>query len=84
LDILIQGVRNPIHNHELKQKADNIQTIPGIGKLTAVAILAESPDFAYFSNARELAVYAGLTPKHKMSGTSVRGKRVIPQKIVVV
>ena len=63
-----------IHNHELKQKADNIQTIPGIGKLTAVAILAESPDFAYFSNARELAAYARLTPKHKMSGTSVRGK----------
>jgi transposase len=29
-----------VHNHELKQKADNIQTIPGIGKLTAVAILA--------------------------------------------
>ena len=26
-----------IHNHELKQKIDNVQTIPGIGKLAAVA-----------------------------------------------
>ena len=70
-----------IKYHELNQKADNIQTIPGIGKLTAVAILAESPDFAYFSNARELAAYAGLTPKHKMSGTSVRGKSRISKRL---
>ena len=34
------------NNLSLKQKADNMQTIPGIGKTTAVAILAESPDCA--------------------------------------
>ena len=61
----------------LKQKADNMQTIPGIGKTTAVAILAESPDLESFSNARQLAAYAGLTPKHKISGTSVKGKTSI-------
>lgn len=64
-------------NASLKQQADNIQTIPGIGKITAVAILAESPDLESFSNARQLAAYAGLTPKHKTSGTSVRGKTSI-------
>ena len=47
-----------------------MQTIPGIGKLTAVAILAETPDLKSFANARELAAYAGLTPKYKISGTS--------------
>ena len=64
-------------NVSLKQKTNNMQTIPGIGKTTAVAILAESPDLESFSNARQLAVYAGLTPKHKISGTSVKGKTSI-------
>ncbi|WP_342259829.1 IS110 family transposase [Candidatus Tisiphia endosymbiont of Metellina segmentata] len=65
------------NNTSLKQKADNMQTIPGIGKATAIAILAEAPDLESFSNARQLAAYAGLTPKHKTSGTSVRGKTSI-------
>ena len=64
-------------NVQLKQQADNMQTIPGIGKITAVAILAESPALESFSNARQLAAYAGLTPKHKTSGTSVKGKTSI-------
>ncbi|KJV54864.1 transposase IS116/IS110/IS902 family protein [Orientia chuto str. Dubai] len=54
-----------------------MQTIPGIGRITAVAILAESPDIESFSNARQLAAYAGLTPKHKTSGTSIKGKSTI-------
>ncbi|KJV55146.1 transposase IS116/IS110/IS902 family protein [Orientia chuto str. Dubai] len=54
-----------------------MQTIPGIGRITAVAILAESPDIESFSNARQLAAYAGLTPKYKTSGTSVKGKSTI-------
>ena len=61
----------------MKQKIDNMQTIPGIGKMTAVAVIAESPDITSFTSARELAAYAGLTPKHKTSGTSVRGKSSI-------
>lgn len=62
---------------QLKGKVDNIQTIPGVGKTTAVAILAESPNLEQFSNAREFAAYAGLTPKHKTSGTSIKGKTPI-------
>lgn len=53
------------------------KTIPGIGKITAVAILAESPDIDHFNSAREIAAYAGLTPKHKISGTSVKEKASI-------
>jgi transposase len=65
------------HTSALKNKVEHMQTIPGIGKTTAVAILAESPDIESFSNARQFAAYAGLTPKHKTSGTSVRGKSSI-------
>lgn len=64
-------------NTQLKRQADNIQTIPGIGKITAVAILAESPDLESFNSARQLAAYAGLTPKHKTSGISLKGKTSI-------
>ncbi|WP_410521525.1 transposase [Candidatus Tisiphia endosymbiont of Metellina segmentata] len=33
--------------------------------------------FRYFNSAREFAAYAGLTPKHRVSGTSVKGKSAI-------
>ncbi|MFU7503051.1 MAG: transposase [Candidatus Tisiphia sp.] len=56
---------------------NQLQTILGIGKLTAVAILAESPDLDSFNSAKEFAAYAGLTSKHRVSGTSVKGKSAI-------
>lgn len=62
---------------QLKHQADKMQTIPGIGKTTAIAILAESPDLESFSSARQIAAYIGLTPKHKTSGTFIRGKTSI-------
>ncbi len=49
-------------------------TIPGIGKDSAIAILAEIYDISYFKNAKQLAAYAGVTPKNIISGSSVRGK----------
>lgn len=61
-------------NLDLKKQYENLQTIPGIGKTTAIAILAESPDLKQFSNARQYAAYAGLVPRHKSSGSSIHGK----------
>lgn len=61
-------------NHTLKQDIYNITTIPGVGKITAVAVLAETPDLSLFTDARQLAAYAGLTPKHHSSGTSINKK----------
>ena len=59
---------------ELKQDCDNLQTIPGIGKTTAIALLSYIPDLSNFKNARQLAAYSGLVPRHKISGISVKGK----------
>jgi transposase len=56
---------------ELLHKVNNMQTTLNIGKVTAVTILAESPDLEFFDNARQLAPYDVLTPKHRTSGTSV-------------
>lgn len=61
-------------NQTLKQDIDNITTIPGVGKITAVAVLAETPDFSLFKDARQIAAFAGLTPKHHSSGTSINKK----------
>lgn len=58
----------------LKENLENLQTIPGIGRTTAIAMLAEIPDINQFKSARQLAAYAGLTPSQRSSGTSVKRK----------
>ena len=61
-------------NDTLNQSYNNLQTIPGIGKTTAITLLAEIPDINAFKNARQLAAFAGLTPSQRFSGSSVKGK----------
>ena len=58
----------------LKREIENICTIPGIGQLTAVIILAETNGFELIRNKRQLTSYAGLDVKEKQSGTSIKGK----------
>jgi transposase len=48
------------------------ESIPGVGAVTAQAILAELPDPARFASAQQAAAYAGLAPRQYGSGTSVR------------
>ena len=60
-----------IVKNEYSEKYKRLLTIPGIGEVTAIAILAEISDIGEFLNARQLAAYIGVTPKQKVSGTSV-------------
>jgi transposase len=55
----------------LKRSHELLVSIPGIGTTTAAIILAELPDIRIFRGARQVAAYAGLTPRHHLSGTSV-------------
>jgi transposase len=48
-----------------------LQTIPGIGEVTALRLVAELPPHR---NARSVACWAGVTPRQHESGTSVKGK----------
>ena len=59
---------------ELNQQRQWLLSVPGIGKLTAAAILAEMPPLECFERVRDAAAWAGLTPSLKTSGTSVRGR----------
>lgn len=57
-----------------------ICSIPGVGLLTAAAVLAETNGFDLIKNKKQLTSYAGLDVKEKQSGTSVKGKPRISKK----
>ena len=68
-------IREHIGNHpDLKQKSDLLDSIPGIGATTAALLLAEITDFKQYKSARQVAAYAGLVPRERRSGSSVRGR----------
>lgn len=70
-----QAIQKHIDNYpELRRRQDLLVTIPGIGSLTAARLLGEIRDILDFHNARQLAAYAGLTPRNVFSGTSVHKK----------
>lgn len=58
---------------ELARQHALLDSIPGIGPTTAAALLGEL-DFGAYASARQVAAQAGLTPRQRQSGTSIRGK----------
>lgn len=70
-----KAIQDHVNQHEeLKQMQTLLVTIPGIGKLTAAKLLGEIRNILDFQSARQLAAYAGLTPRNFLSGTSVHKK----------
>lgn len=65
---------------ELHASIKRICTIPGVGELTAIIILAETYGFDLIRNKAQLTSYAGLDVKEKQSGTSVKGKPKISKR----
>ncbi len=79
LDKKISKIKKAIQDHidkypDLKKQRDLLTTIPGIGVLTAAKLLGEIRDVREFDSARQLAAYAGVTPKNFRSGSSVQKK----------
>lgn len=64
----------------LKSQRDLLTSIPGIGDLSAITLLAEVGDFSAFENAPQLAAYAGLNPKGHVSGSSVYKKTQVSKQ----
>lgn len=65
---------------ELARKIDQLCSIPGVGKLTAIVVLAETNGFDLIRNKKQLISYSGLDIRVKDSGTSVRSKPRISKK----
>jgi transposase len=75
----IEKTRRQIKDHidnnpDLKEQARLLESIPGIGAATAALLIAELGEITHFDNARQVAAFAGLVPRIRESGTSVRGR----------
>jgi transposase len=55
---------------ELRREQQLLCSIPGIGRWTAARVLAEIEEVRTAVDARQLAAYAGLTPRERTSGSS--------------
>jgi len=61
-----------------------IQQIPGVGPVLAAVFVAEIGDIARFARPEQLASWAGLTPKHHESDTTVHRGRITKQGSTLV
>lgn len=72
---LHQRLRDHLDHHpDLRHQRDLLTSIPGIGDLTAARLLAELPHWHTFTSPKQVAAFAGLSPRQHLSGTSVRGR----------
>jgi len=68
-------IRYHINNHPgLKQQSQLLDSIPGIAEATAAMLLSEITDIKQYRSARQVAADAGLAPRERQSGSSVRGR----------
>ncbi len=75
---LERDVDDHIDRHpELKADSELITSIPGIGRTTVAKVLAYAGDVRRFDSAKAFAAFIGLTPRQRLSGTSVRGRTMM-------
>lgn len=79
LDKEIEKVRDQIadlidQDPNLRQKKDLLASIPGIGKATIAALLADLDNLGKFTHVRGLVAFIGLAPRETLSGSSIKGK----------
>jgi transposase len=72
----IKKIDRAINSHlaaetELAGAMARLRTIPGVGRLTAVVVLAELGDLRRFTTSRQVTSFAGMNPKLFDSGDSV-------------
>ncbi len=73
LQIRIQGYEDRIKQiAKIDERCLRLQTIPGIGPITATAFLSSVGDINVFTRGRQLSAYLGLVPKQSSSGNKTR------------
>ena len=77
LNVRIDGLTKLIEQHAwLDANARRLMRMPGIGPITASAIVATIGDAHQFRTGRDLAAWLGLTPLNKSSGGKERLGRI--------
>lgn len=83
---LEKQVEKQIKQIEIKLKQFNqptqqlLQTIPGVGPITAASFISEITDINKFSQPKYLTAYIGIDPRVHESGTSIKGKGYITKR----
>ena len=62
-----------VYGHQLRL---NLESIPGVGTLTAITWLAEVGDITRFGCVNKLLAYSGLDPSHQISAGKVTGTKM--------
>ena len=65
--------------HRSNEASRRLETIPGIGPITASALAASITDPALFKSGRELAAWIGLVPRQNSTGGKERMGRISKQ-----
>lgn len=73
-----------------EETARRLMTIPGIGPITATALMALAPAAETFARGRDFAAWVGLTPtqhstggKQKLGATSKMGERTLRRLLII-
>ena len=56
------------------EDVSNLQSIPGIGRKTAIALTVYTKGMTNFDNYRKVASYFGISPRIVQSGSSIKGR----------
>jgi transposase len=67
--VLDQAIERYAREHPAAQR---LRRVPGIGPVTAVALVASVGDARQFKNGRQMAAFFGLTPRQHSSGGKTR------------
>jgi transposase len=77
LDAAIGAIDNEIAmSVKANETAKRLMTVPGVGPVTASAIVATIQDMGDFASGREFAAFLGLTPRQSSTGGKPRLGRV--------
>ena len=80
LDKEIYAAEKRIHTwHRSNEVSCRLETIPGIGPITASALAASITDPEVFKNGRELAAWIGLVPRQTSTGGKQRLGKISKQ-----
>jgi transposase len=76
IDKQTQLLRELSETVQYRERVEILQSIPGIGLISAMEVLLELQDVSRFRRAEQLAAYVGLTPSQYSSADKVRMGRI--------
>lgn len=70
----LEQKQSNLAKEHFSESMEKLQSIPGIGKKTAIMLIALTDDFNKFDHYKQLIAYVGFSPRVYQSGSSVKGK----------